>query len=157
MTAIYAEWLDAYPMVLLEDPLAEEDCPGQLLVMVADVVLVQLVPARLVVGTLALGTTIGQTAVAIPLVFVTRRICGKAAVQGVGHATLAALAACAAGVAVGAAISVAVPIRHKLEAVALVVPAACGAIIVFGIVAYLLDDGDQRAILAWLRRAPGRS
>ena len=28
MTAIYAEWLDAYPLVSLEDPLAEEDWPG---------------------------------------------------------------------------------------------------------------------------------
>jgi putative peptidoglycan lipid II flippase len=130
---------------------------SQLLVIVADVALVQPVPARLVVAALALGTTIGQTAVAIPLVFVTRRICGKAAVQGVGRATLAALAACAAGAAIGAAISVTVPIHHKLEAVGLAVPAAGGAIIAFSIVAYLLDDGDLRAILAWLRRAAGRS
>ena len=28
MTAIYADWLDAYPLVSLEDPLAEEDWPG---------------------------------------------------------------------------------------------------------------------------------
>jgi enolase len=28
MTAIYADWLDAYPIVSLEDPLAEEDWPG---------------------------------------------------------------------------------------------------------------------------------
>ena len=28
MTATYAEWLDAYPIVSLEDPLAEEDWPG---------------------------------------------------------------------------------------------------------------------------------
>src|SRR6516165_12719368 len=28
MTAIYASWLDAYPIVSLEDPLAEEDWPG---------------------------------------------------------------------------------------------------------------------------------
>lgn len=28
MTAIYAQWLDAYPIVSLEDPLAEEDWPG---------------------------------------------------------------------------------------------------------------------------------
>ena len=28
MAAIYAEWLDAYPLVSLEDPLAEEDWPG---------------------------------------------------------------------------------------------------------------------------------
>jgi putative peptidoglycan lipid II flippase len=123
---------------------------------VADVVLVELAPARLVPAMLALGTTIGQTAVAIPLVFVTRRICGKAAVQGVGHAALAALAACAAGTTVGVAISLAVHIHHKLEAVALAVPAAGGAIIAFGVVAYVLDDGDLRAVLAWVRRVARR-
>ena len=59
-----------------------------LLVIAADVVLVHLVPPHLVVAALALGTTIGQTVVAIPLVFVTRRICGKAALQGLSHAAL---------------------------------------------------------------------
>ena len=28
MTGIYADWLDAYPIVSLEDPLAEEDWDG---------------------------------------------------------------------------------------------------------------------------------
>jgi enolase len=28
MTAVYADWLDAYPIVSLEDPLAEDDWPG---------------------------------------------------------------------------------------------------------------------------------
>ena len=119
---------------------------------VADVVLIQLVPARLVPGMLALGTTIGQTVVAIPLVFITRRICGKAAVQGARHAALAGLAACVAGAAVGVVISLAVPLHHKLVAVAMAVPAAACAILVFGVVAYLLDDGDLKAVLAWVRR-----
>ena len=127
-----------------------------LLVIVADLVLVQLVPARLVVAVLALGTTIGQTVVAIPLVFVTRRICGTAAVQGAGHATLAGMAACAAGAAVGVAVSLAVPLHHKLEAVALAVPAACCAILAFGVMAYILDKGDLKAVLAWVRRAVKR-
>jgi putative peptidoglycan lipid II flippase len=127
-----------------------------LLVIVADVALVQLVPPRLVVAALALGTSIGQTVVAVPLVIATRRICGKAAVQGVSHAALAGLAACAAGAAVGLAVSIVVPIHHKLEAFAVAVPAACSAIIVFGIVAYLLDDGDLREALAWVRRVARR-
>jgi len=124
-----------------------------LLVIVADLVLVQLVPSRLVVAALALGTTIGQTVAAVPLVIVTRRICGQAAVQGIGHAALAGLAACAAGAAVGLGISVAVPLHHKLVAVAVAVPAAGGAIVAYGVVAFLLDDGDLKAVLAWLRRA----
>jgi putative peptidoglycan lipid II flippase len=123
-----------------------------LLVIVADLVLVQLVPPRLVVAALALGTTIGQTVAAIPLLIVTRKICGKAAVQGINHAALAGLAACAVGAAVGLGISMAVPLHHKLEAVALAVPAAGGAIVAFGVVAFLLDDGDLRAVLTRLRR-----
>ena len=126
------------------------------IVIVADLVLVQLVPAWLVPAMLALGTTIGQIVVAIPLVFVTRRICGPAAVQGAGHANLAGLVACAAGVVVGVAVSLAVPLHHKLVAAALAVPAAGCAIIAFGVVAYLLDDGDLKAVLAWVRRAMGR-
>jgi putative peptidoglycan lipid II flippase len=123
-----------------------------LLVVVADVVLAELAPPRLVVAALALGNTIGPAVVAVPLVRLTRRICGQAAVQGVSHAALAGLAAGVAGAAVGVAISMAVPVHHKLEAFAAAMPAAGGAVIAFGIVAYLLDDGDLRAVLAWVRR-----
>jgi len=48
-------------------------------------------------------------------------------------------------------LSLAVPEQHKLEAFLLAVPAAGGAVVAFGVVAYLLDDGDLRAVLAWLR------
>jgi putative peptidoglycan lipid II flippase len=126
---------------------------GWLITIAADVVLVELVPARLVVGALALGTTLGQTVVAIPLVFVTRRICGPAAVQGTRHAALVGLVACVAGTAVGLGVSLAVPLHHKLVAVVVAVPAAGLAIVAYGIVAYFLDDGDFKAVLAWLRRA----
>ena len=105
---------------------------------------------------LALGTTIGQLTVAIPLVFVTRRVCGPAAVQGARHSALAGLAACAAGAAVGVAVSLAVPLHHKLVAAALAVPAAGCAIIAFGVVAYFLDHDDLKAGLAWVRRIARR-
>jgi putative peptidoglycan lipid II flippase len=124
-----------------------------LVVIVACVVLVPMVPARLVVAALALGTTIGQTVVAIPLVFVTRKICGPAAVQGARRAALAGLAACATGTAVGVAVSLAMPLHHKLVAAALAVPAAGCAIIAYGVIAYILDDGDLKAVLAWVRGA----
>jgi putative peptidoglycan lipid II flippase len=123
-----------------------------MLVIVADVVLAEIAPARLVVAALALGNTIGQSVVAVPLVIFTRRICGKAAVQGVGRAALAGLAAGVAGAGVGVAFSLAVPMHHKLEDFGLAVPAAGCAIIAFGVVAYLLDDGDLRAIVARVRR-----
>ena len=127
-----------------------------LIAIVAYVVLVPLVPARLVVAALALGTTIGQTVVAIPLVFVTRKICGPAAVHGARRAAMAGLASCAAATAVGVTVSLAVPLHHKLVAAALAVLAAGCAIIAFGIVAYILDDGDLKAVLAWVRNAVRR-
>jgi len=129
---------------------------GWLVAIVADVVLVQLVPARLVPAALALGIAIGQTVVAVPLIFVTRRICGPAAVQGTRHAALSGLVAGAAGAAVGVTVSLAVPLHHKLVAAAVAVPAAGVAIIAFGVVAYFLDHGDLRAVLAWVRRAVKR-
>jgi putative peptidoglycan lipid II flippase len=124
-----------------------------LLVIVADAVLAELVPARLVVAALALGATIGQTLVAIPLVIITRRICGQDAVQGVGRTALAGLAAAAVGTAAGVAVSVALPVHHKLLAAAVAVLAAGCSIIGFGLVAYILDDGDLRRALVRLRQA----
>jgi putative peptidoglycan lipid II flippase len=125
-------------------------------VVVADVVLAELAPPHLVPAALALGNTIGQTVVAVPLVFVTRRICGQAAVRGARHAALAGLAAGVAGAVVGVAVSLAVPLHHKLVAAALAVPAAALAIVAFFVVAYFLDDGDLKAVLAWVRRVTRR-
>jgi len=126
---------------------------GWLLVIAADVVLAGLAPPHLVVAALALATTIGQTAAAIPLVVATRRICGKAAVQGVTRAALAGLAASAVGSAVGVAVSFAAPAGGKLVAAGVSVVAAACAVIAFGAVAYFLDDGDLRAVLGQVRRA----
>jgi putative peptidoglycan lipid II flippase len=125
------------------------------LVMLAQVVLAELGPARLVVAALALGNTIGQTAAAIPLVIVTRRIRGKAAMHRVGRAALAGLAATAAGTAAGLGVSVVLPTSHKLSAAGIGVLAAGCAVIAFGVVAFLLDSGDLRAVLARLRQVAG--
>jgi putative peptidoglycan lipid II flippase len=123
-----------------------------LLVIVASVALVEAAPARLVVAGLALGNTIGPTAVAVPLVLATRRICGRAAVEGTGHAALAGLAAGVAGAAAGVAVSLAGPGGGKLAAGATAVVAAVCATVVFGAVAFLLDRGDLRAVVRRLRR-----
>jgi putative peptidoglycan lipid II flippase len=122
------------------------------LVIVATVVLAELAPARLMVAALALGNTIGQTVVAVPLVTVTRRICGRAAVEGTGHAALAGLTAGAAGAAAGVAVSVAIPADGKLLAAAVAVAATGAAVAVFGVVAFGMDRGDLRAALGRLRR-----
>jgi putative peptidoglycan lipid II flippase len=127
-----------------------------LAVTAAQVMLAELVPARLVVAALALGFTIGQSVAAVPLVIATRRICGPAAVEGFGHGMLAGLAAGAAGAAVGVAVSLAVPISGKLAAAGLAVAAAILAIVAFLFVAYLLDRGDLKAVMARLRRLRAR-
>ncbi len=123
-----------------------------LVVIIADVVLAELVPPRLVVAALGLGSTIGQTLVAIPLALVIRRIRGRSAVQGAGRAALTGLAAACAGITAGVAISLAVPVGHNFLAAGIAVLAAGGAVIAFAVVAYVLDDGDLRAALARLRQ-----
>jgi putative peptidoglycan lipid II flippase len=127
-----------------------------LLTMAAMAVFAELVPAHLVVAALALGMTIGQTAAAIPLVIVTRRIRGPAAVQGVGRAAFAGLAAAAAGAMAGAAVSNALPVSHKLLAAGVGVLSASCAVLAFAVVAFLLDDGDLRAIWARLQQQLAR-
>ena len=125
-------------------------------VIVADVILVELAPARLVVAALALGNTIGQSVVAVPLIVVTRRICGRAAVEGTGHAMLAGLAAGAVGAAVGVAVSLAGSGGGKLLAAAVAVVAAACATVAFGAVAFLLDRGDLRAVARRVRQVASR-
>ena len=118
-----------------------------LLVIAADLVLVELAPPRLTVAALALGTTIGQSVVAIPLVIATRRICGPAAMAGVGHASWASLAAGAAGAAAGVAVALAVPLTGKFVAAGVAALAAIAAIAAFTVVAYFLDPADTRPAL----------
>jgi putative peptidoglycan lipid II flippase len=127
-----------------------------LLSMAAMAILGELAPAHLVVAALALGTTIGQIAAAIPLVIITRRIRGRAAVHGFGRATLAGLAAAGAGAMAGAAVSNALHVSHRLLDAGVGTAAACCAIIAFGVVAFLLDDGDLRAALLRLQQLLAR-
>lgn len=125
------------------------------LVTVADVVLAELVPARFVVEALALGYTIGQVLMAIPVLVAIRRIRGKAAVEGAGRANLAGLAAAAAAAAAGVAVSLELPVSHRSVAIGVAVIAACCATLVFAAVAFALDARDMRSAVPRLRR-PGR-
>jgi hypothetical protein len=119
-----------------------------LVTILAAFVLTQLVPPGWEVAALAAGNTIGQTAVAIPLVIATRRIRGPAAVHGVGHAAIAGLIASVFACAAGVAITIGIPDNGKLMDVGSAIVAALGTIVAYGIVAYLLDRGDLRAIVA---------
>jgi putative peptidoglycan lipid II flippase len=129
---------------------------SSVLAMVVQVVLVELVPARLVVPALGLGNTIALTAVAVPLVIVTRRIRGAPAVQGIGRAVLGGVAAATGAAAVGAAVSIALPAGHKLLDAAVATLAAGCAVIAFAAVAFVLNRDDTEAVLARLRQLAGR-
>ena len=115
-------------------------------------VLVSLVPARLVVGALALSTTIAMLLPAVPMVLATRRIRGAAAVQGVGRAALAGAAAGAAGAVIGVAATLAAPAGGKLLAAVSGAVAAAVAAAAFGAVAYALDKSDLRTAVTPLLR-----
>jgi putative peptidoglycan lipid II flippase len=128
----------------------------------ANVILTTLAPAHLVVAALALGSAVGQTVVAVPVVFVTRRIRGRAALHGVGRAAVAGLVAGAAGAVAGAGVSVLIGAEGRLMAVGSAAVASCCAIAVFGVVGYALDKADAVAVasrvkgLAQQRVALGR-
>jgi hypothetical protein len=125
-------------------------------VIAADAVLALLVPPRLVVAALALGSTIGQSVVAVPLVLAARRIRGPEAVRGTGRAALAGAAAGVAGAVAGVAVSLALPASDKLLAAGVAVLAGACAVLAFGLVAYLLSDGDLRDARTWLRQVTRR-
>lgn len=120
-----------------------------MLVIVIDWTLTQFVPAHLEVAALGLGNTLGQTAVAIPLIVATRRARGRPALDGVGHACIAGLLACVAGSVAGVAVTNALLASagsdKGLDAGVALVAATC-AVTAFFAVAFLLDRGDLRAI-----------
>jgi putative peptidoglycan lipid II flippase len=127
-----------------------------LVVIAADAVLAEIVPPRLVVAALALGNSVGQTVVAVPLVIAARRIRGPEAVRGTGRAALAGAVAGLGGAVAGVAVSLALPTSSKLLATGVAVLAAAAAALAFGLVAYLANDGDLRAALSWLRQVTRR-
>jgi putative peptidoglycan lipid II flippase len=114
--------------------------------------MVLLAPPHLAVGALALASSIGQLATAIPMVAATRRLRGPAAVAGIGHATLTGIAAAAAGAAAGLAIVLVMPTGGAIYEVCAGAVSTILAVVVFGAVAFALDKGDTRAAAARLRR-----
>ncbi len=53
---------------------------------------------------------------------------------------------------VGAAVTLALPVNHKLLDAGVATLGAAGAILAFGVVAFLLDPGDLKTVLARLPR-----
>ncbi len=86
---------------------------SSLLAALAQVVLAELVSTHGVVAALALGNSIGMIGAAIPLVIVTKRLRGKAAVQGVGRTTLTGIAAATVSTIAGVGVCLALPASQQ--------------------------------------------
>jgi len=110
--------------------------------------MVLLAPPRLTVAALALASSIGQIATAIPMVVATRRLRGPAALAGFGHATMAGIAAAAAGAAVGLAVTLVMPDGGAVSEAGAGLIATLLAILVFGVIAYVLDREDLQTVVA---------
>ncbi len=128
---------------------------GQLLGALIGLPLVLAAPPRLTVAAVALGAAIGQLVVAVPMVVATRRIRGRSAVEGVGRAALASVAAGVAGGVLGLSVTLVAPPGGKLQDAGTGALAAVVAMVVFGVVAYALDRSDLRIAAGRLRRFTG--
>jgi putative peptidoglycan lipid II flippase len=119
-----------------------------LLVIAFDWLLTQFVPPHLEVAALALGNTLGQTVVAIPLVIATRRARGRGAIDGIWHALIVGFLACAGAVAAGIAITneLLPSATDKLLDAGTALVAAAGAVAAFFVVAFVFDRGDLRSM-----------
>ncbi len=125
---------------------------GWLMVIVADVIAVELVSARWVVPVLGLGNTVGMALSGAALLIAVRRARGGGALHGTARAAAAGLAGGLACAAAGAGLSAAVPVTGFFLNAMIALLACCCAVIGFGVVAYFLDGGDLRAVLARVRR-----
>ena len=124
---------------------------GWLLVIAADLVIVPLVRASWVVPALGLGNTIGLTVAGIVLVAAVRRARGAVALHGVTRASLAGLAGALAGAAAGLGVCAALPVSGFFPNIAVVLLACVTTTLAFGLVAFVLDGGELRALAARAR------
>jgi hypothetical protein len=86
------------------------------------------------------------------MVISTRRMRGPAALTGFGHATMAGIAAGAAGAAVGLGATLMMPDGGAIAEAGGGLIATLLAILVFGVVAYVLDRDDLQAVAARFQR-----
>jgi putative peptidoglycan lipid II flippase len=119
---------------------------GWLLVIVADLVIVPLVPSAWVVPALGLGNTIGLTLASIALLGAVRRARGRAALRGVIRAGAAGLAGAAAGAAAGWGVSAGLRAYGFLPNVGITLVACATTVLAFAAVVLALDGGEVRAL-----------
>jgi putative peptidoglycan lipid II flippase len=120
---------------------------GWLLVIVADLLIVPLVPRPRVVPALGAGTSIGLTVAGVALLILVRRERGAAALAGVPRAFLAGLAGCAAGAAAGSAVSILLRVHGFFPNVGVSILVSAAVTAVFVAVVMNLDGGDLRTAL----------
>jgi len=119
---------------------------GWLLVIVADLVIVPLVPRSAVVPWLGAGTTLGLTGSGVALLFLVRRFRGRDALAGCARATLAGLAGAAAGTAAGLGVAAGLRVTGFLPNVGVTLLASAAVLIAFLAVVAVADGGDLRAV-----------
>jgi putative peptidoglycan lipid II flippase len=125
---------------------------GWLTVMAVDLILAVSLPARWTVVGLGIGNAVGMTVAAILLLTALRRETRGAGVANLGRAlagaAIAAVTAAGAGFGVGWLLGPAGPGTSFAQAVL----AGLVTLLVFGVLATLLDRGDLRRLLQTLRR-----
>jgi putative peptidoglycan lipid II flippase len=119
---------------------------GWLLVIVADLVIVPLVPRSAVVPWLGAGTTLGLTGSGVALLFLVRRFRGRDALAGCARASLAGLAGAAAGTAAGLGVAAGLRVTGFLPNVGVTLLASAAVLIAFMAVVAVADGGDLRAV-----------
>jgi putative peptidoglycan lipid II flippase len=115
---------------------------GWAAVIVADLVLVALVPGGWVVAGLGIGNTIGMTVAGVALLAALVRERGRASIAGLGRAMLAGLAGAAAGGVAGYAVAAAAGSTGRLESVGVAAAAGIVAILVFALVTFAISGRD---------------
>jgi putative peptidoglycan lipid II flippase len=113
-----------------------------------DAVIPYVVPPGYVVAAIAASTTISSTVIAIPMVAVTRRIRGSAAVKGVARANLTGIGAAVVAAGAGLAVSLSLPQHGKIVEGVAAFTAAVAALLVFAGLAYLFNRDDLRAVVS---------
>jgi putative peptidoglycan lipid II flippase len=126
---------------------------GWAVVIVADILLVQAVPARWVVAMLGLGNTIGLTVAGVALLAAVHRVRGSAALSGVRGTAIMGVVAAIVAAAVGSTVAFLLPSGGPLAEGGGALLSGCCAVSAFTAVAYAMDRGQLRAAVTRARRA----
>lgn len=121
---------------------------GWVAVLVADVVLVRLVPEDWVVAAFGFGNAVGMTVAGALLLVALVRARGLAAVDGLPRAALGGLLGGSVGAAAGYSVARAFGVGDQMHNLLGAAAAALAAAIVFGVLAAFTARDDLREILA---------